>query len=87
MTDDYLRKVLSQVDDFRQNINSAFGSLREEKDLADVTPACEDGHQVEAHKIILAAASLFFQNLLRTNRHENIIQEILDTYFLILLRN
>ena len=44
LTDDYLRKVLSQVDDFRQNINSAFGSLREEKDFADVTLASADGH-------------------------------------------
>ena len=34
-----------------------------------ITLACEDGYQVEAHKVILAASSPFFQNLLKTNRH------------------
>ena len=29
--------------------------------FADVTLACAEGHQVEAHKVILGAASPFFQ--------------------------
>ena len=35
--------------------SSAFGNLIEDDDLdfADVTLVCEDGHQVEAHKVIL----------------------------------
>ena len=37
-------------------------------DFSDVTLACEDGQQIEAHKVILAASSPFFQNLLRRNR-------------------
>ena len=37
----------------------AFGNLREDKNFADVTLACEDGQQVEAHKIILAEQVLF----------------------------
>ena len=56
-------------DDFKDNITTAFGSLREEKDFADVTLACEDGQQVDAHKVILAASSPFFQNLLKRNNH------------------
>ena len=58
-------------DDFKENITTAFGSLREEKDFADVTLACEDGHQLEAHKVILAASSPFFQNILKRNQHKH----------------
>ena len=43
--------------------------MREDKDFTDVTLVCEDGHQVGAHKVILAASSPFFQNLLKRNRH------------------
>merc|ERR1712129_233928 len=55
--------------DFQDNINTAFGSLRSDEEFCDVTLACEDGEQVEAHKVILAASSTFFQNLLRRNNH------------------
>ena len=61
-------KLCLKWNDYQDNVNSAFGSLREENDFADVTLACEDGQQIEAHKVILAASSPFFQNLLnRTN--------------------
>ena len=46
-----------------------FGNLKEDNDFADVTLACEDGQQVEAHKVILAATSPFFQKLLGRNKH------------------
>ena len=42
------------------------GSFREDNDFADMTLACEDGQQVEAHKVILAA---LFQKLLGRNKH------------------
>ena len=45
------------------------GSFREDNDFADMTLACEDGQQVEAHKVILAAASPFFQKMLGRNKH------------------
>ena len=32
----------------------AFGNLKEDNNFADVTLVCEDGQQVEAHKVILA---------------------------------
>ena len=62
-------KVCFQFADFKENINASFESLRKNDDFADVTLACEDGQQIEAHKVILAASSTFFQNLLRKNRH------------------
>ena len=62
-------KLCLKWNDFQENVNSAFGSLREDNEFADVTLACEDGQQIEAHKVILAASSPFFQSLLKRNRH------------------
>ena len=60
-------KLCLQWNDFQANIKSAFENLRNDNDFTDVTLACEDGQQVEAHKVILAASS--FQKLLRGNKH------------------
>ena len=62
-------KLCLKWNDFRENVNTAFGSLREDHEFSDVTLACEDGQQIEAHKVILAASSPFFQNLLKRNKH------------------
>ena len=62
-------KLYLQWNDFKQNISSSFGELREDKDLTDVTLACEDGKQVEAHKVVLAASSPFFKDILKRNKH------------------
>ena len=43
--------------------------LWDDKDFTDVTLACEDGKQVEAHKVILASSSPFFQSILKKNKH------------------
>ena len=58
-----------KCNDFKENTVAAFQSLSADKDFADVTLVCEDGHQVGAHKVILAASSPFFQNLLKRNQH------------------
>merc|ERR1712129_31966 len=47
----------------------AFGTLREDRQFADVTLACDDGQQLEAHKVILASSSPFFLKLLRKTKH------------------
>merc|ERR1712150_174695 len=62
-------KLCLKWNDFQENVISAFGTLREDREFADVTLACEDGQQVEAHKVILASSGPFFLNLLRRNRH------------------
>ena len=62
-------KLCLQWDDFQDNIKSAFGNLREDKDFKDVTLVCEDGQQVEAHKVVLASSSPFFQKVLEKNKH------------------
>ena len=64
-------KLYLQWDDFQDNVRSAYGNLRETNDFADVTLACEDGHQIEAHKVILAVSSPLFENLLKRNKHNH----------------
>ena len=44
-------KLCLQWNDFRENVSSAFGDLREDNEFADVTLACEDGQQGEARKV------------------------------------
>ena len=64
-------KLCLQWNDFKENINSAFGRLKDDKEFVDVTLACEDGHQIEAHKVILAASSPFFQAIFKRNKHSH----------------
>ena len=64
-------KLCLKWNDFQANVNTAFGNLREDNEFADVTLACEDGQQIEAHKVILAASSPFFHSLLKRNRHSH----------------
>ena len=61
-------KLCLKWNDFQGNMNTTFESLRVEKEFSDVTLACADGQQVEAHKVILAASSPFFQNILKNNK-------------------
>ena len=62
-------KLCLQWNDFRENISSSFGDLRQDKEFTDVTLACDDGQQVEAHKVVLVASSPFFLNILKRNKH------------------
>ena len=62
-------KFCLKWNDFQDNISTSFGILRAESNFADVTLACEDGQQIETHKVILAASSPFFHSLLERNKH------------------
>ena len=61
-------KLCLQWNDFQENITSTFKELREDTELTDVTLACEDGQQIEAHKVVLASSSPFFMDLLKKNK-------------------
>merc|ERR1712129_243238 len=65
------KKLCLKWNDFQENAVSAFETLREDREFADVTLACEDGQQMEAHKAILASSSPFFLNLLRRIKHSH----------------
>ena len=62
-------KLCLQWNDFQENVKLAFGNLKEDKYFSDVTLVGEDGQQMEAHKVVLAASSPFFQRLLVQNKH------------------
>ena len=62
-------KLCLKWNDFQDNVKSAFTSLRDSTDFADVTLVCEDGKQIEAHKVILATSSPLFQALLNRSKH------------------
>ena len=51
-------------DEFHENIGSSLLALQKDSFLVDVTLACQDG-KISAHKVILAASSLFFQSVLK----------------------
>ena len=40
-------KLCLQWNDFKENVNSAFGKLRDDKEFTNVTLVCEDGQQME----------------------------------------
>ena len=45
-------KLFLKWDEFQRHFTSALGRLKEENEFADVTLACDDGQQIEAHKVI-----------------------------------
>ena len=52
-------------------MKNVFREMREGQELFDVTLACDDGTYLEAHRIVLAACSTFFRNILRQNPHQH----------------
>lgn len=58
--------------EFESNISSSFQELRQESEFFDVTLCCDNGSDlVQAHKVILAACSPFFRQILSHNSHKN----------------
>ena len=64
-------KLCLNWNNFQENLNSAFGTPRKDTDLTDVTLACEDDRQIEAHKVVLSVSSPFFENLFKRNKHSH----------------
>ena len=62
-------KLCLQWNDFKENIITSFRGLREDREFTDITLACEDGQQIEAHKVVLACSSPFFLELLKKYKH------------------
>ena len=64
-------KLCLQWNDFKDNVTGTFGSLRGDKDFTDVTLLCKDGVQLEAHRVVLASLSPFFDYILKRGKHPN----------------
>ena len=55
----------------------AFGNMREDNDFADVTLACEDGHRVEARRVVVAGQVLV-NGLFHSQHHINKVNVIVE---------
>ena len=66
---DSSEKLCLQWNEFKENITISFKELRNDNDFTDVTLACEDGQQIEAHKTVLASSSPFFRAQLKKHKH------------------
>lgn len=60
---------------FQDNIASGFQNLYDRGDLVDVTLAC-DGKLLQAHKIVLAICSPYFQEIFTTNPCQHPISKL-----------
>ena len=62
-------KYFLKWNEFEADSRSVFKEMRDDKDFTDVTLACDDHTEVEAHKVILASSSSFFGQILRKRKH------------------
>ena len=58
-----------QWNDFQKNVTASIKEIR--TDFCDVTLVGADNRKIEAHKVILAASSNYFRDILRHNPHPN----------------
>ena len=58
---------------FEENIRNYFRKLRDDQKLFDVTLATDDGHHIQAHKVILSAGSHFFSDIFQKSNHTNML--------------
>jgi len=68
MSDD--GKFVLRWDLHEETRTSTLNSLWQNEDFLDVTIACDDD-QIDAHKVILSAASPFFESILKRNPHNH----------------
>ena len=68
---DSAKKFSLQWNEYKTSINKTFGGLRKTGDYSDVTLACEDGQQIEAHRVVLSSSCLLFSELLKKNPHSH----------------
>ena len=56
-------KLCLRWNKFEDNIITSFQKLRNNKDFSDVTLACKDGKQLEAHKVVLASSLVYMMGV------------------------
>jgi len=66
-------KFCLEDNDFTINVRDTFERLRENHKLFDVTLATDDGQHVQAHKIILATGSYFFNDMFMKSNLTNML--------------
>ena len=64
-------KFCLKWNDFQSNVGNSFRELRDNLDFCDVTLASEGDQHIKAHKVVLAASSSLFMDMLRSNKHSH----------------
>ena len=64
-----MEKFCLKWNDFQTNVSKSFSYLRKDQDFFDVSLISDDEKTVPAHKVVLAASSELFKNILRTADH------------------
>ena len=59
------QKLCLMLSSFESNVRESFRLMREESSYCDVTLASDDGHTIDAHRVILTAGSEFFGEVCR----------------------
>ena len=59
---------LFESNEFNEVFRSNLTKFRSDSDFCDVTLVCEDGQQVEAHKLVLSMLSPVLENILKRNK-------------------
>ena len=68
-----MERLCVKWSEFETNIREYFRKLREEQIVFDVTLATDDGHQIQAHKIVLSAGSTFFRDIFSKSVHTKML--------------
>ena len=66
-------KFSLQWNEFDSVATKTFKDLLLDNNFTDVTLACEDDNQINAHKIILSSASPFFERIFLKNSKANLL--------------
>ena len=64
-------KFCLKWNDFQSNVTSAFSLFRTKTNFQDVTLVSDDQKQISAHRVVLAASSEYFNNILSQNSHSH----------------
>ena len=59
--------------DFSSNLISSFSEQKESSNFTDVTLACDDQSQLTAHRVLLAASSSFFREIMTKQKHPDLL--------------
>ena len=68
-----MEKVSLKWDEFEANIRESFKKIRGEERLFDVTLVTDDGHHIQAHRMVLSAGSYFFSDIFMKTNHANML--------------
>merc|ERR1711970_116426 len=66
---DVSEKYSLKWNEFHRSVCGSFRAVREDEDFFDVTLVSDDDRHVRANKIILAASSTVFRNMIKSSKH------------------